>query len=48
MIMKKLVVIDVGAAIGEFSQHVLSYAENAKVFAIEPNLVINGAALQAL
>ena len=46
--MKKLVVIDVGAAIGEFSQHVLSYAENAKVFAIEPNLVINGAALQAL
>jgi FkbM family methyltransferase len=48
MIMQKLVVIDVGAAIGEFSQHVLSYAENVKVFAIEPNLEMNSAALEAL
>ena len=46
--MQKLVVIDVGAAIGEFSQHVLSYAENVKVFAIEPNLEMNSAALEAL
>jgi len=46
--MQKFIVIDVGAASGEFSQHVLSNTGNAKVFAVEPNLVINGASLKAL
>ena len=46
--MTKFVVIDVGAALGEFSQHVLSNIENVKVFAIEPNMAIHGASLEVL
>jgi len=40
--MDKKIVIDVGAAKGEFSRHVLLSYPNAVVFAVEPNISLHG------
>lgn len=46
--MTNFIVVDVGASIGEFSQHVLASIENARIYAVEPNIDTNGKYLDEL
>jgi FkbM family methyltransferase len=46
--MSDLVVVDVGAANGEFSRHILTNVENSNVYAIEPNIRTNNSYLKVL
>ena len=45
---KNMVVIDVGAASGEFTKHILKTYENVFVLMVEPNIAINDVPLSKI